>query len=127
MPRYISVGPAALVNCNCPFCNFPIFVTHPLRSPLSLSTLLISKSPKSLLHKFVNQQLNFITLFGVFQVTDEDEAKLGLQLTSKFDEEMSVAELKERHMAATETLNSLRERLKEKRLQLLDTDGISYC
>lgn len=36
---------------------------------------------------------------------------------------MSVAELKERHMAATQTVNSLRERLKEKRLHLLDTDG----
>nr|GMC80489.1 Guanine nucleotide-binding protein subunit beta-2 [Ipomoea batatas] len=35
---------------------------------------------------------------------------------------MSVAELKERHMAATQTVNSLRERLKEKRLLLLDTD-----
>lgn len=37
---------------------------------------------------------------------------------------MSVAELKARHVAATETVNSLRERLKQKRLQLLDTDGI---
>lgn len=37
---------------------------------------------------------------------------------------MSVAELKERHMAATETANSLRERLKQKRLLLLDTDGL---
>lgn len=37
---------------------------------------------------------------------------------------MSVAELKERHMAATETVNSLRERLKQKRLLLLDTDGL---
>lgn len=37
---------------------------------------------------------------------------------------MSVAELKERHMAATETVNSLTERLKRKRLSLLDTDGL---
>lgn len=36
---------------------------------------------------------------------------------------MSVAELKERHKVATETVNSLRERLKQKRVQLLDTDG----
>ncbi|XP_021989521.1 guanine nucleotide-binding protein subunit beta-2 isoform X1 [Helianthus annuus] len=39
----------------------------------------------------------------------------------------TVAELKERHIAATETLNSLRERLKERRLQLLDTDVASYA
>lgn len=37
---------------------------------------------------------------------------------------MSVAELKERHVAASETVNSLRERLKEKRASLLDTDGM---
>lgn len=36
---------------------------------------------------------------------------------------MSVAELKERHVAASETVNSLRERLKLKRASLLDTDG----
>lgn len=42
---------------------------------------------------------------------------------SKSAGEMSVTELKERHKAATETVNSLRERLKQKRLQLLDTDG----
>lgn len=36
---------------------------------------------------------------------------------------MSIAELKERHVAATETVNALRERLKQKRLHLLDTDG----
>lgn len=36
---------------------------------------------------------------------------------------MSVAELKERHMVATQTVNDLREKLKQKRLQLLDTDG----
>ncbi|CAH1425925.1 unnamed protein product [Lactuca virosa] len=40
---------------------------------------------------------------------------------------MSVAELKERHTAATETLNSLKERLRERRLQLLDTDVASYA
>ncbi|XP_019165423.1 PREDICTED: guanine nucleotide-binding protein subunit beta-2-like [Ipomoea nil] len=40
---------------------------------------------------------------------------------------MSVAELKERHMAATQTVNSLRERLKEKRLLLLDTDVATYA
>ena len=37
---------------------------------------------------------------------------------------MSVTELKERHLTATETVNTLRERLKERRLSLLDTDGI---
>lgn len=36
---------------------------------------------------------------------------------------MSVAELKEKHAAATETMNNLRERLKQRRQQLLDTDG----
>ena len=36
---------------------------------------------------------------------------------------MSVAELKDRHVAATETVNSLRERLRQRRLALLDTDG----
>ncbi|XP_071698066.1 guanine nucleotide-binding protein subunit beta-2 isoform X1 [Rutidosis leptorrhynchoides] len=40
---------------------------------------------------------------------------------------MSVTELKERHIAATETVNSLRERLKQKRLQLLDTDVAGYA
>lgn len=39
---------------------------------------------------------------------------------------MSVAELKERHVAATETVNSLRERLKARRLALLDTDGEAF-
>ena len=37
---------------------------------------------------------------------------------------MSVAELKERHAVATETVNTLRERLKQKRRSLLDTDGV---
>lgn len=36
---------------------------------------------------------------------------------------MSVAELKERHAAATTAVNSLRERLKQRRLLLLDTDS----
>ncbi|KAG6493897.1 hypothetical protein ZIOFF_048900 [Zingiber officinale] len=36
---------------------------------------------------------------------------------------MSVAELKERHTAATSTVNSLRERLKQRRQLFLDTDG----
>lgn len=36
---------------------------------------------------------------------------------------MSVADLKERHAAATATVNDLRERLKQKRQLLLDTDG----
>ncbi|XP_038694190.1 guanine nucleotide-binding protein subunit beta-like isoform X2 [Tripterygium wilfordii] len=36
---------------------------------------------------------------------------------------MSVTELKKRQEAATETLNNLRERLRQRRLQLLDTDG----
>lgn len=36
---------------------------------------------------------------------------------------MSVSELKERHVAAIETVNSLKERLKQKRHSLLDTDG----
>ncbi|KAL8209196.1 hypothetical protein R6Q57_008608 [Mikania cordata] len=40
---------------------------------------------------------------------------------------MSVSDLKERHIAATETVNSLRERLKQKRLQLLDTDIAGYA
>ncbi|KAJ9135528.1 hypothetical protein P3X46_032705 [Hevea brasiliensis] len=40
---------------------------------------------------------------------------------------MSVAELKARHVAATETVNSLRERLKQKRLLLLDTDVAGYA
>ncbi|KAI3446102.1 hypothetical protein Pfo_002767 [Paulownia fortunei] len=40
---------------------------------------------------------------------------------------MSVAELKERHMAATETVNALRDRLKQKRLLLLDTDVAGYA
>jgi len=40
---------------------------------------------------------------------------------------MSVPELKERHLAATETVNSLRERLKQKRLLLLDTDVAGYA
>ncbi|KAL3597337.1 hypothetical protein D5086_008974 [Populus alba] len=40
---------------------------------------------------------------------------------------MSVSELKERHVAATETVNSLRERLKQKRLLLLDTDMARYA
>jgi guanine nucleotide-binding protein G(I)/G(S)/G(T) subunit beta-1 len=39
---------------------------------------------------------------------------------------MSVAELKERHAVATETVSELRERLKEKRLSLLDTDGAEF-
>lgn len=36
---------------------------------------------------------------------------------------MSVAELRERHLAATETVNSLREQLRQRRQLLLDTDG----
>ncbi|KAH7833838.1 hypothetical protein Vadar_010240 [Vaccinium darrowii] len=40
---------------------------------------------------------------------------------------MSVAELKERLLAATETVNTLRERLKQKRLLLLDTDVAGYA
>lgn len=36
---------------------------------------------------------------------------------------MSVAELKEKHAAATATVNALRERLKQRRQLLLDTDG----
>lgn len=36
---------------------------------------------------------------------------------------MSVSELKERHVAAIETVNSLKERLKQKRHSLLDTNG----
>ncbi|XP_021830078.1 guanine nucleotide-binding protein subunit beta [Prunus avium] len=40
---------------------------------------------------------------------------------------MSVAELKERHVAASETVNSLRERLKQKRASLLDTDVAGYA
>ena len=40
-------------------------------------------------------------------------------------EKMSVAELKERHTAAVEQVNSLREQLKQRRRLLLDTDGLS--
>ncbi|KAJ4867678.1 hypothetical protein Rs2_50778 [Raphanus sativus] len=39
---------------------------------------------------------------------------------------MSVSELKERHAVATETVNNLRDRLKQRRLQLLDTDVAKY-
>jgi hypothetical protein len=35
----------------------------------------------------------------------------------------SVAELKEKHAAATASINSLRERLRQRRETLLDTDG----
>ena len=35
----------------------------------------------------------------------------------------SVAELKEKHAAATASVNSLRERLRQRRQMLLDTDG----
>jgi hypothetical protein len=35
----------------------------------------------------------------------------------------SVAELKEKHAAATASVNSLRERLRQRRETLLDTDG----
>jgi len=37
---------------------------------------------------------------------------------------MSVSELKERHAVATETVNNLRDQLRQRRLQLLDTDGL---
>uniref|UniRef100_A0A7N0TE15 Guanine nucleotide-binding protein subunit beta n=1 Tax=Kalanchoe fedtschenkoi TaxID=63787 RepID=A0A7N0TE15_KALFE len=40
---------------------------------------------------------------------------------------MSIAELKERHAEAAATVSSLRERLKEKRQQLLDTDIAGYA
>ena len=40
-------------------------------------------------------------------------------------EKMSVADLKERHTAAIEQVNSLREQLKQRRRLLLDTDGLS--
>ncbi|MFQ6649222.1 hypothetical protein Gotur_022860 [Gossypium turneri] len=40
---------------------------------------------------------------------------------------MSVAELKERHAAAIEALNDLRERLKQRSQQLLDTDVAGYA
>lgn len=40
---------------------------------------------------------------------------------------MSVAELRERHAAATAKVNALRERIKAKRLQLLDTDVATYA
>lgn len=39
---------------------------------------------------------------------------------------MSVAELKEKHVAATATVNALRERLKQRRQLLLDTDGEAF-
>ncbi|KAJ6843973.1 guanine nucleotide-binding protein subunit beta isoform X2 [Iris pallida] len=40
---------------------------------------------------------------------------------------MSVSELKERHVAATETVSALRERLKQRRQLLLDTDVATYA
>ncbi|KAI4376047.1 hypothetical protein MLD38_013845 [Melastoma candidum] len=40
---------------------------------------------------------------------------------------MSVTELKERHRVAAETVNSLRERLKQRRIQLLDTNVADYA
>lgn len=40
---------------------------------------------------------------------------------------MSVTELRERHVASTARVNSLRERIKEKRLLLLDTDVATYA
>ncbi|GFY89941.1 GTP binding protein beta 1 [Actinidia rufa] len=40
---------------------------------------------------------------------------------------MSVVELKERHVAATETVDVLRDRLKHRRLLLLDTDVAGYA
>ncbi|RRT62207.1 hypothetical protein BHE74_00022781 [Ensete ventricosum] len=43
---------------------------------------------------------------------------------------MSFSELKDRHVAATATVNTLRDRLNQKRQQLLDTDGgpvLSEC
>ncbi|OIT39908.1 guanine nucleotide-binding protein subunit beta [Nicotiana attenuata] len=40
---------------------------------------------------------------------------------------MSVTELKKRHMAANQTVNTLRERLKQKRLHLLDADVAGYA
>lgn len=42
-------------------------------------------------------------------------------------EKMSVAELKERHTAAIEQVNSLREQLKQRRRHLLDTDVASFA
>ncbi|KAL8151333.1 hypothetical protein V2J09_021141 [Rumex salicifolius] len=42
-------------------------------------------------------------------------------------EKMSVAELKERHAAASETVNALREQLKQRRQLLLDTDVAQYA
>ncbi|KAE8723717.1 Guanine nucleotide-binding protein subunit beta [Hibiscus syriacus] len=40
---------------------------------------------------------------------------------------MPVAELKEKHAAATETVNNLKDRLRQKRQQLLDTDVAGYA
>jgi len=39
---------------------------------------------------------------------------------------MPVSELRERHVAATETVNSLREQLRKRRQLLLDTDGEDF-
>ncbi|KAM7251510.1 hypothetical protein ACFE04_023393 [Oxalis oulophora] len=39
---------------------------------------------------------------------------------------VSVSELKDRHVAACDTVNSLKQKLKQKRLQLLDTDVACY-
>ena len=51
---------------------------------------------------------------------------LSLFFFVKFKIVMSVSELKERHVAAIETVNSLREQLKQKRRLLLDTDSNYY-
>ncbi|KAM1004281.1 hypothetical protein ACFX2C_004494 [Malus domestica] len=40
---------------------------------------------------------------------------------------MSVVELKEHHMEASDTANSLRERLKQKHASLLNTDVAGYA
>ncbi|KAH7858633.1 hypothetical protein Vadar_026067 [Vaccinium darrowii] len=62
--------------------------------------------------------------------TDENQVKnrsLKMAFNRRNSPTMSVAELKERHLAATETVNALRERLKQKRLLLLDTDVAGYA
>ncbi|XP_047311943.1 guanine nucleotide-binding protein subunit beta-like [Impatiens glandulifera] len=41
-------------------------------------------------------------------------------------ENTSVVELRERHVSAVDTVNTLRERLRQRRLQLLDTDVAAY-
>ncbi|KAI3495834.1 hypothetical protein L1887_38180 [Cichorium endivia] len=57
----------------------------------------------------------------VFADLSLEHGATALHLSLTLDAEMSVAELKERHMAATKTLNSLRERLRGRRLEDMES------